>query len=112
VTAEKKRGASAREHLQLLAKLVRADGCTAAPDFWFKDCCDEHDVYYRTGRDGEGCPITRREADRRLYTCLKGQALTPIGRFLLSPLYYTAVRLFGARHWKGESHEAQANEPA
>lgn len=108
----KRRGASAKEHMQLLAKLVRADGCSSAPDFWFKECCDEHDVYYRTGRDSEGYPITRAEADRRLRLCLRDSAITPIGRFILSPLYYMAVRLFGSRHWKGGSDEKPANEQA
>lgn len=95
------RGASAREHYAALAQLVKADGCSTAPDLWFKDACDEHDVHYRTGCDCAGVAVTRADADRLFLTRLRECALSPFGRWFLAPTYYLAVRLCGARHWKG-----------
>lgn len=96
-----KRNPTTREHLRILAQLVKADGCSSAPDFWFTECCNEHDVYYRTGRDADGFRITRLDADKQLFRCMKKTAHTFVGRWFLSPLYWCAVRLFGRRAWKG-----------
>jgi len=85
-----------------LAAALQGDGCTASPDLFYRECCDEHDVYYRTGRDLGGEPITRAEADRRLRACMKRAGKTLIvGRWLLPWCYYGAVRLFGGAAWRG-----------
>lgn len=74
--------------------LTKGDGCTAAPDFWWRPCCDQHDLDY------DEKLMTRAEADRKFYNCLRSTAKTPIGRYLFAPLYYAAVRVFGGSHWK------------
>lgn len=85
-----------------LARALNGDGCTSSPDLSYRDCCDAHDVHYRTGRDLEGRPITRREADRQLRACMRHSGKTLlIGRWLLPWLYWAAVRTFGRRAWKG-----------
>lgn len=81
---------------------LNGDGCTDSPDLFYSRCCDEHDIYYRTGLDEDGKPITRAEADRRLFRCMQRAGKTPIvGRFLLPALYWGAVRIFGANAWRG-----------
>ena len=86
-------------YLQLAAALG-GDGCSSAPDLFFRPCCDEHDVYYRTGRDADGAPITRAEADRRFRLCMKANGKTFIGRHVLSWVYWGAVRLFGGSEFQ------------
>ncbi|HYC45382.1 MAG TPA: hypothetical protein VED01_07820 [Burkholderiales bacterium] len=108
-----KRGASAREHYELLAKLVKADGCSSSPDLWFRAACDEHDVHYRTGQDCDGNPITRAEADRRFLARMRECAISPLGRWILAPTYWLFVRACGWRHWRGaRALEAPAPAPA
>lgn len=87
--------------VRILAAVVKADGCSGAPDFWWKDCCDEHDVAYRLGLDHLGNPITKEQADRRLLECIREKARTSVGRYVLAPIYYRAVRLVRAarRAW-------------
>ena len=55
---------------------IKSDGCTGVLD-WRVDCCYEHDVYYHDGRDLDGTPISRAEADRRFRLC--NQARSPFG---------------------------------
>lgn len=106
-----KRGASTKEHWDKLAQLVKADGCTSAPDFWFTNCCNQHDVFYRTGKDEHGNAITRAEADKRFRICLRADALTLPGRLFFPWLYWSAVRVFGARHWnRKEKAREKSNE--
>lgn len=81
---------------------LQGDGCTKSPDLFYTACCDEHDIYYRTGHDEDGKPITRYQADKRLFACMKRAGKTPVvGRFLLPVVYWSAVRLFGGGAWKG-----------
>lgn len=83
-----------------LAAALKGDGCTSSPDLFYRRCCDEHDIYYRTGRDLDGNPISRAEADRRLRNCMRAAGKTPvIGRHLLPWVYWAAVRLFGRGHY-------------
>jgi hypothetical protein len=87
--------------LQILARLVKANGCTGVPDFCFKRCCDEHDVAYHTGKDQLGNDISRPEADRKLMRCIDAMALegeTEAQR-VLAPIYFVGVRVFGESHW-------------
>jgi hypothetical protein len=76
-----------------LAKLIEkygTDGCTASPDLNFRDCCEEHDYYYRSGE------VSRAEADKRLRKCIQQRG------WLVTPwLYWLGVRLFGRSSYKG-----------
>lgn len=54
------------------------DGCTAALDVHL-DCCLEHDIAYFTGRDVDGNPVTKAEADAAFRRCL--QSKSRWGRF-------------------------------
>ena len=99
MTRKNKRGASVREHLKMLAQLVKADGCSSALDFWFSEACNEHDVYYRTGEDCNGKPITRKQADALFFESMQRDAITPVGKWILAPMYWGAVRIFGKRHY-------------
>ena len=83
---------------------IRGDGCSQVPD-WHKDyteCCNRHDADYRSGTDQNGNPLTRSQADSRLYDCMKKQSRTLAGRLFVSPLYYLGVRVFGSSHFKGK----------
>lgn len=84
------------------AKALKGDGCTSAPDFFYRQCCDEHDIHYRTGHTVDGKPITRAESDKRLFQCMKSRGKTPvIGRFIVPALYWIAVRVAARGAWKG-----------
>jgi hypothetical protein len=72
-----------------LNKGVRHDGCTGVPDFDFgADCCGEHDTYYQLGE------ITKAEADKRLYECIRKK-----GYFIIAASYYLGVKIFGSTIW-------------
>ena len=84
------------------AAALHGDGCTASPDLFYRACCDEHDVHYRTGKTVDGTVITRATADRRLFRCMKRAGKTPLlGRFLIPLVYWCAVRVFARRAWRG-----------
>lgn len=67
-----------------------SDGCTAAPDLTFRECCVEHDVAYRSGK------IKRSEADARLRECMRAH-----GYVVLPWVYWAAVRIFGRGFYYG-----------
>lgn len=82
-------------------RLIKGDGCTAAPEFTFTPCCDEHDRHYMTHTEANGRSITRAEADRRFLECCRRNAPPiPILGPLLPFIYFAAVRLFGGRYWR------------
>lgn len=87
------------EKVRQAAAKLHSDGCTASPDLWIKDCCYEHDIAYRTGKDVDGVPISRLRADWRLLRCI--QSKSPLAKVWLgafSPLswvYFAAVRIAG-----------------
>jgi hypothetical protein len=66
------------------------DGCTNAPDFNFKDCCDDHDHCYCTG----GNEAARKLCDQKLRDWIKMR-----GHPILARIYYWAVRAFGKSHF-------------
>lgn len=78
---------------------VKGDGCTAAPDFTFGECCRRHDADYTLHHDEDGRALTRAQADRRLRDCIAREAATPIGRRVISWAYWIGTRLFGRGHW-------------
>src|SRR3990167_3710815 len=100
----------ARKTLRATAAALKADGCSSSPDLFFKECCDEHDVYYRTGKDAEGRPVTRAQADARLRRCqhrfarLRQKGVVPLigpwfWRTAVPWLYWLGVRVGGRRVW-------------
>lgn len=81
------------------AKRMKSDGCTGVADAHV-DCCYEHDLAYRTGKDPrsafrngwQDAPILpRSEADARLRRCIQDES--PFG--VLSPMSW--VRWAGVR---------------
>ena len=88
------------QRVKELAAALNGDGCTASPDLFYRKCCDEHDIHYRTAQTLDGKPITRAQADNRLFVCMKKAGKTPIlGRFIIPLIYWSFVRAFGRRHW-------------
>ena len=65
-------------------KQFSRDGCSYVPNFKFLDCCLLHDYYYVTNE------ISRREADKKLYDCIKNE-----GYPILAWIYWLGVRLLG-----------------
>lgn len=102
---EKRRAIDKRPYWQQVkeaAKALNGDGCTSAPDFFYRQCCDEHDVHYRTGHTTQGVPISRLTSDGRLFACMRKRGKTPIlGTVIVPVLYWSAVRLFAWGAWKG-----------
>lgn len=71
-------------------KVIRftTDGCSFAPNFNFRDCCEEHDQdYAKAHRTNEK---KRAKADRKLRLCIKCK-----GWKYLCWLYWLGVRIFG-----------------
>lgn len=88
-------------HVKVRAERLGADGCTGVPEF-YHECCLEHDIHYTTGKTIYGDPITRREADDRLFECIALRS--KLGR--KSPLAWwrwAAVRLIGWHFWEGNN---------
>ena len=81
------------------AYALKGDGCTDAPDLTFRLCCDEHDVHYRTHKHLDGTHITKQEADKRLYECMKKKSITPVGKYIIAPIYFLAVKVFAQPAW-------------
>ena len=91
------------EKVKQHARALKGDGCTSSPDLFYARCCDEHDIHYRTGRTLEGKFISRADADKRLFQCMKEAGKTPVvGRFLVPCVYWVGVRLFGKGSWRGK----------
>ena len=89
------------EEVRARAKALGADGCSGPAIEWYRDCCLEHDVHYRTGRRLDGTAISRREADAVFRRCM--QERSPLKKW--SPLAawrWVAVRLFGGHHYQGQ----------
>jgi hypothetical protein len=74
-------------------ELLQGDGCTGVPDFWWRQCCDQHDKDYSEG------VISRAEADKKFYKCLRGTAKTLPGKIFVSFYYYAGVRIFGGKYY-------------
>lgn len=84
------------------AGALNGDGCTSTPDFFYRRCCDEHDLHYRVGCGIDGRTLTRAQADKKLFICMRKAGKTPIiGRLIIPALFWLAVRLFARKAWKG-----------
>ena len=55
------------------AASLGSDGCTGVSE-WHHECCLLHDVLYRDGRDLDGQPVTRSQADRMYWRCMTDRA--------------------------------------
>ena len=86
-------------HLHALRGKVAGDGCTAAPELWYHDCCVEHDRTYATGEDAGGVHVTRAQADASFRACLRRCAPGIVSGLMLPWVYWLAVRAFGWRYW-------------
>lgn len=87
-----------------MARTLGSDGCSGPTFELYRDCCLQHDIAYRTGRDEDGAPITRREADARFRQCM--QARSALGRW--SPVAWwrwLAVRAVGWAYWQQTDKE-------
>ena len=62
------------------------NGCTAAPDLNFIECCDAHDLCYCKG----GSETERYRCDKRFFDCVNNKA-----GVATAWVYYCAVRVFG-----------------
>ncbi len=99
------------DRIKAYAYVLKGDGCTGAPDLFYGDCCNEHDVHYKTGFTLKGKPISRKQADKKFLRCLKKNGKTPIlGTFILPYIYYGAVRLFGQSAWDKDKSFYGPNE--
>ena len=86
------------EKIKQLWRAVRTDGCTASPDLWWGDCCNDHDRHYVTHMHRDGTPITRYQADLALFRCMKQKNIhLPIWRWVIPSIYFVAVRIFGRK---------------
>lgn len=91
------------QRVKVTAKSLKGDGCSSSPDFFYKRCCDDHDIAYRTGKTVDGEPISRAEADKRFYACMRKHGKTPVlGKMILPWTYWMGVRLFGGSSWQGD----------
>ena len=76
---------------------LKADGCSGVPEF-YRDCCMNHDIHYRTHKTLEGEPITRAEADARFRRCMQDRSR--FGKSSPMALWrWLGVRLFGRKAW-------------
>ncbi len=80
------------------------DGCSNAPDFNFKECCVEHDFYYRNDEGITG--VSRSEADKRLRKCMQKKWKLP----LMPWIYWGAVRVSGWWPWNKNQKKINSGE--
>lgn len=88
------------------ANKFKSDGCSGAPDLFWKDCCKEHDFYYRFPKVAK---VSRREADKRLRLCMvrvgkehvtkEWRVVSLAWVYMSAWTYWTAVRLIGWNFW-------------
>lgn len=83
----------------MINTFVSSDGCTGVIDF-YRPGCIIHDFYYRTHRNLDGTPITKKQADTVLKKYIQSKSI--FGRF--SPMAYwryLGVRKLAGRAWEG-----------
>ena len=81
-----------------IGRFVQTDGCTGTFDFYLQ-CCILHDWVYRTHRDFHGQPMSKKDADKLLRSCIMSRSW--LGQ--LNPMAwwrYWAVRRFGRKAWR------------
>lgn len=70
-----------------------SDGCTLALPI-APECCRRHDADYTTGTDEAGNPLTRAQADQRLYECILSAGYPKMAWWR-----WAAVRAGAASRW-------------
>lgn len=76
------------------------DHCTAAPELFYAECCQKHDIEYAAGCDASGKKITRFRSDLNFLDCCKERRKNyPITGLLIPWAYFLAVRIFGGSRW-------------
>ena len=98
--------------LSAQAHAAHSDGCTLVSEM-FHECCEEHDLAYRYGKDPwsayifgweDAESITRAEADARFRQCI--QERSHLGKASpISWIRWAGVRLGGWKAW-GKRHDA------
>lgn len=82
-------------------RAIKTDGCTAVPDLWLLEACQNHDRMYATHHDKMHRPITRAQADWLFFQeAKKANPKCPVASTFIAAVYYLGVRLFGAAFWK------------
>lgn len=100
-----------RQRLRALMPHIRVDGCTAVPDLYYTRCCNRHDLDYSLRIDEAGRPITRRQADARLFRCMsKHPSSTMLHTIFLPAIFWLGVRAFGWLHWRGAAPPHHPND--
>ena len=96
---------SAYKGLKILKRRLdlSSDGCSGAPDFDFRQCCVEHDYYYRNPVERTG--VSRSAADAKLRRCIAAR-----GRPVLSWAYWVSVRALGWIPWNKAGKAAKEGD--
>lgn len=86
-------------------KAAKTNGCSASPDLWMTEDCNNHDRMYAFKADEDGNPISRWTADWKFLKAMRKSApgVTAVDRFIIRntipTFYWAAVRLFGWKYW-------------
>lgn len=84
--------------IEKIRAFVCSDGCSSAPDLYVSACI-VHDFWYRTHRNFDGTPISRKKADDNFKRLIRQKS--PLGWFsIVSKAYWLAVRLMGKKAWE------------
>mgnify|MGYP001333882545 FL=1 len=81
-----------------IGEFVASDGCSGVPDFYLNGCII-HDFYYRTHRNLDGSPITKKEADLVLREYDHQHSVLSHAS-IIGNLWYLGVRWFGRKAWE------------
>ena len=86
-----------KNDFKMIDRFTRSDGCSGVPDF-HRNGCVIHDFWYRTHRNLDGTPISKRQADAGLRAYIMSRSWFGIA----SPMAwwrYAGVRLLADRAW-------------
>ena len=67
----------------------KTDGCSMFPDHKWRECCVTHDKAYWKG----GAKTQRKEADKKLYECVKEKGFPIVAKIM-----YFGVRIAGVSY--------------
>lgn len=88
-------------------KKFATDGCTGVPDFFFFECCENHDFGYEFG--AELGALSRLQEDNALFSCMKRKLKKHNKNkgwmWVLPYIYWLGVRVIGwSRYNKGQQN--------
>jgi hypothetical protein len=85
------------DKVKALAAELKTDGCTGVADIRV-ECCWRHDIAYFTGKDIDGEPITKEEADTLFRLCI--QKRSKLGKYSpMSWIRWLGVKYLGTGTW-------------